>query len=230
MTCTRGDALQVGDSFPPISLEVAIASNAPETLVNLASATGGGGRPETVTDEDPTTIVGPMTDSVVEISKKPNSHYVKAGHLVHYTIAVPAPGPTAVVDAVVCDTAPPYTSFVAAPGARFTRGRACWYIPFLAVGHTDDLHVVVRISPTAPPTGIVNTATVVARNAPPARAPAKLRVLTKPKTGSGRSPDSGGHPRHPRPVRPIGLSPRPAGRGVAARRSYGEHGAPAADR
>jgi fimbrial isopeptide formation D2 family protein/uncharacterized repeat protein (TIGR01451 family) len=185
MTCTRGDALQVGDSFPPISLEVAIASNAPDTLVNLASATGGGGRPETVTDEDAANIIGPITDARLEITKTVNSHFIKAGQLAHYTIAVHHPGPSAVFDAVVCDKIPPYTSFVSAPGATFVHGEACWSIPYLAVGHTEHFFVTVRISASAPPTGLVNTATVAARNAPPARATAKVRVITRHKPRPG---------------------------------------------
>ena len=164
---------------------MAVASNAPDDLVNVAAATGGGGPPEKVVTEDPTHITGPITDTRVEITKTARPVYVLAGNLVHYRIAVHAPGPSPVFDAVVCDRIPPYTTFVAAPGGTYRHGQVCWRIPYLAVGHTERFSVVVRVHATAPPVGIVNTATVTSRNAPPAHASVKVRILTRHKLAGG---------------------------------------------
>ncbi len=135
MTCTRSDVLAAGASFPPIALTVAVASNAPDDLVNVAAATGGGGPPEKVVTEDPTHITGPITDTRIQITKTARPVYVLAGNLVHYRIAIHAPGPSAVFDAVVCDRLPPYTTLVAAPGGTYRHGQVCWRVPYLAVGH-----------------------------------------------------------------------------------------------
>jgi uncharacterized repeat protein (TIGR01451 family)/fimbrial isopeptide formation D2 family protein len=185
MRCTRSDVLAPGASFPPITLEVAIASNAPDDLVNVAAASGGGGPPERVVTEDPTHITGPITDARVTITKSASPVYVRAGHLVRYRIAIHAPGPSAVFDAIVCDRIPAYTTYVAAPGGTYRHGTVCWSVPYLAVGQTDHFSVIVRVHASAPPIGIVNTATVTARNAPPAHASAKVRVLTRPRSGGG---------------------------------------------
>jgi uncharacterized repeat protein (TIGR01451 family) len=185
MTCRRGDVLHAGASFPPITLDVAVASNAPDDLVNVAAASGGGGPPERVVTEDPTHITGPITDARVDISKSARPTYVYAGHLVRYRIAIFAPGPNAVFDAVVCDHIPAYTTFVAAPGGTYRHGTVCWTVPYLAVGDRAHFSLIVRVHANAPPVGILNTATVTSRNAPRARASAKVRVLTRPTFGGG---------------------------------------------
>ncbi len=57
VTCTRSDALAVNSSYPPISLSVAVASNAAASITNTATIAGGG-QTNTSNDtaSDPTTI------------------------------------------------------------------------------------------------------------------------------------------------------------------------------
>jgi large repetitive protein len=54
-TCTRSDALPEGGSYDPITVTVSVASNAPASLTNAASVSGGG-TASTVTATDQTTI------------------------------------------------------------------------------------------------------------------------------------------------------------------------------
>jgi len=42
LTCTRSDVLAAGASYPPITVTVSVASNAPSTLTNSATVSGGG--------------------------------------------------------------------------------------------------------------------------------------------------------------------------------------------
>ena len=42
LTCTRSDALAAGAGYPPITLTVSVASNAPATVTNMAGLSGGG--------------------------------------------------------------------------------------------------------------------------------------------------------------------------------------------
>jgi hypothetical protein len=60
MTCTRSDALADATSYPPITLTVNVAGNAPASLTNTATVAGGG-EPDTNVGnnsaDDPTTIV-----------------------------------------------------------------------------------------------------------------------------------------------------------------------------
>ena len=57
LTCTRGDVLAVGASYPPITLTVSVDLAALNSLVNNASVSGGGdGDPSNNTDDDVTPI------------------------------------------------------------------------------------------------------------------------------------------------------------------------------
>ncbi len=58
LTCTRSDALAAGAIYPPITVKVDVATNAPASITNFA-AVAGGGESNTVnnTASDPTTIV-----------------------------------------------------------------------------------------------------------------------------------------------------------------------------
>ena len=56
-TCTRSDALNAGASYPPITLTVAVAVNAPASVTNTAQVAGGGDvDPGDNTASDPTLI------------------------------------------------------------------------------------------------------------------------------------------------------------------------------
>ncbi|MFF3460662.1 hypothetical protein ACFYXH_41640, partial [Streptomyces sp. NPDC002730] len=55
LTCTRSDALAAGSTYPPITVTVDVATDAPAQVINTATVTGGGD-PTTHTDTDPTTI------------------------------------------------------------------------------------------------------------------------------------------------------------------------------
>ncbi len=56
-TCTRGDVLNGGASYSPITVNVSVATNAPPSVTNDVSVSGGGSAPATASD--PTTINGP---------------------------------------------------------------------------------------------------------------------------------------------------------------------------
>lgn len=57
LTCTRSDVLAIGASYPAITLYVNVASNAPASVTNSATVSGGGEtNTSNNTDTDPTTI------------------------------------------------------------------------------------------------------------------------------------------------------------------------------
>lgn len=63
-TCTRGDSLAAGASYPPITVTVSVADNASSPQVNMASVAGGGSGPATATD--PTVIAPVYTEVTVD--------------------------------------------------------------------------------------------------------------------------------------------------------------------
>jgi uncharacterized repeat protein (TIGR01451 family) len=66
LTCTRSDVLNGGSSYPPITLTVNVATNAPASVTNTATVAGGGeSNTSNDTANDPTTILQlPTADSV----------------------------------------------------------------------------------------------------------------------------------------------------------------------
>ena len=57
LTCTRSDALPGGASYPPITVTVAAATNAPASVTNVATISGGGdANAANNTASDPTTV------------------------------------------------------------------------------------------------------------------------------------------------------------------------------
>jgi uncharacterized repeat protein (TIGR01451 family) len=66
LTCTRSDALSAGASYAPITISVSVATNAPASVTNTASVSGGGdGNTANNTAADPTTIIPTSTGSGV---------------------------------------------------------------------------------------------------------------------------------------------------------------------
>ena len=61
LSCTRSDALAGGSSYPPVSVTVDVAADAPDQVTNVASVSGGGEGPATGNNSanDPTTIARP---------------------------------------------------------------------------------------------------------------------------------------------------------------------------
>jgi uncharacterized repeat protein (TIGR01451 family) len=86
LTCTRSDSLASNSSYPPITLLVRVASNAPGVVTNVATVSGGG---ETNTSNDtasdPTTIIQLGPDP--KISETHSGNF-DAGHAGTYSIVV----------------------------------------------------------------------------------------------------------------------------------------------
>jgi uncharacterized repeat protein (TIGR01451 family) len=65
VTCTRGNALASGSSYPAITLTVTVASNAPSSVTNTATVSGGGDvNPSNDTANDQTTVAGAIFGDV----------------------------------------------------------------------------------------------------------------------------------------------------------------------
>jgi len=90
LTCTRADALGAGASYPPITLTVKVASNAPANVTNTATVSGGSPfNTATSTAVDPTII---LQSSGVALTQSPNPSMV--GQAVTLLATVSAAGAT----------------------------------------------------------------------------------------------------------------------------------------
>ena len=63
LTCTRSDTLAAGESYPPITVTVDVASDAPASVTNTATVTRAGENTENDGASDPTTIVAPAQET-----------------------------------------------------------------------------------------------------------------------------------------------------------------------
>ena len=111
LTCTRGDALAAGNSYPVITLTVNVASSAPASVTNSASVSGGG---ETNTGNDSvndvTTVnAGPPNIALVKSVDLPGNQ--SPGTDLTYSIAFTNSGGSAAQTLVVTDPIPPNTDF-----------------------------------------------------------------------------------------------------------------------
>ena len=88
LTCTRSDVLAANASYPPITLTVNVANNAPLSLINSATASGGGD-PTPVTDDDPTNVL----PANLAINKSHTGNFTQGQVGASYNIAVSNQGP-----------------------------------------------------------------------------------------------------------------------------------------
>ncbi|MFD9226175.1 hypothetical protein ACFWDI_40750 [Streptomyces sp. NPDC060064] len=99
MTCTRTDALQAGQSYPPIELSVTVASSATGPFANVATVSGGG----STSHQDIDTVV--LVPSL-QVEKTHKGKFSRGGHG-RYTISVANRGQAATRGQVtVTDTLP----------------------------------------------------------------------------------------------------------------------------
>ncbi|HEY7619781.1 MAG TPA: hypothetical protein VH834_08415 [Solirubrobacteraceae bacterium] len=103
LTCTRDDSLGVGDSWPPISVPVSIAANAPAgQLFNTAVVSGGG---------DGNELNNTDTDSVeaqidLAVDKSADKDTIHAGEKATFTIKVTNLGRAQATEVTLADSLP----------------------------------------------------------------------------------------------------------------------------
>jgi uncharacterized repeat protein (TIGR01451 family) len=84
ITAVRSDALAAGSSYPALTITVSVASNAPASVTNTASVSGGGS-PSPVNANDPTTIV---SISDLTIAKSHTGTFKAGDSADKYTVTV----------------------------------------------------------------------------------------------------------------------------------------------
>ncbi len=100
-TCTRSDPLAPGASYPPITLTVNVASNAPTSVTNVATVGGGGDLNAANNTATVVTPIAPAPD--LTITKSHTGNFTQ-GQTATYTItvtnngAVPTSGTVVVTD------------------------------------------------------------------------------------------------------------------------------------
>jgi uncharacterized repeat protein (TIGR01451 family) len=165
VTCTRSDALAAGTSYPAITLNAVVASNAPASLTNTATISGGG-QTNTTNDSasDPTTITA-VSD--LTIAKTHTGNFTR-GSTGSYSIVVTNSGTVATNGTVtVNDTLPAGLTLNGTPSgtgwsctATSTTAFSCTRLDVLNPGSSyPAITASVNVAQTAANT-VTNTATV----------------------------------------------------------------------
>jgi len=107
-SCNRSDVLATNLSYPPITLTVNVANNAPATVTNTATVSGGGDANQTNNTATDLTTVAQAAD--LTITKTHQGHFDRGQNGATYTITVNniGPGPT-IGTVTVVDTLPNVT-------------------------------------------------------------------------------------------------------------------------
>jgi uncharacterized repeat protein (TIGR01451 family)/CSLREA domain-containing protein len=161
-TCVRSDVLAAGSSYPTVTLTVAVASNAPASVTNLASVSGGG-ELNTGNDAatDPTNITQ-VADLTVTKSHAGSFRQGDTGRTYTLSVGNSGPGPTAGTVTLV-DTLPVGLTATGMSGTGWTcvlGTLTCTRVDALAPGGSyPDVTVTVDVDVDAPAT-VTNAATV----------------------------------------------------------------------
>jgi uncharacterized repeat protein (TIGR01451 family) len=166
--CSRSDALAAGASYPPITLTVDVASNAPASVTNVATVAGGGEVDTTNNSAtDVVTIAAGTADlAITKTSVQPSA---VPGATIGYTTTVTNLGQATATSVVVSDPTPTGLTFGSNAGDCLT--------PFpcalgdLAPGATRTITSTFSVPPDFPTSSpLANTASVTSATPDPATA------------------------------------------------------------
>jgi uncharacterized repeat protein (TIGR01451 family) len=163
VTCTRSTVLNAGASYPAISIPVTVEQNAPSSLTNTASVSGGG-QVNTANDtaSDPTTVV---SSSDLSLTKVVNNSGSGIGTEATFTITLTNSGPSNATGVAVRDQLPAGLTYVSSTPSvgTYDSGTGIWSIGNLASGTSVTLTLVARIDALG---SLNNTAQVSASDQP----------------------------------------------------------------
>jgi uncharacterized repeat protein (TIGR01451 family) len=114
LTCTRGDSIGPNLRYPVVTMTVNVAANAPASVTNTVTVSGGG---EIITSDDTSTLTSPVLPPIA-ITAFTNTATVKAGGQASFLLGVNAQLPGAIT--IACSSGvPPGATCIISP-ASFT--------------------------------------------------------------------------------------------------------------
>ena len=162
LTCTRADALAPASAYPPITLTVNVASNAPASVVNNVSVSVGGDQNgANNASADPTTIVA-VADLTIAKTHAGSFTQGQTGALYTITVSNAGPGPTLGTVSVI-DTLPASLTATGISGTGWSCTLAtltCTRTDVLPISSSyPTITVTVNVASNAP-ASVINSAAV----------------------------------------------------------------------
>ncbi len=162
LTCTRSNTLSVGNDYPTITLTVDVAADAPASVVQRATVTGGGD-PDPTPVDDPTTIIPSDLTADLALTKSAPAT-AKVGDQFAYTMVVENKGPATATDVEIADPLPTGLTFVSSADCNAVM--VC-NLGSIASGDSRTVEVTVEATDVTAGTTVVNTAVVNAEEFDP---------------------------------------------------------------
>ena len=200
-TVTCGTALLAASASITITVQVRVTGGAGGSVTNVGAVSAATADPTAANNSSSTSLaIGSPPPPKPTPKPKPrpgarsprlslSKHWlmaqVRAGETARVQITVANTGKVVAENVEVCDLGSKQLSFVAAPGAFYRRGSACWRVGRLAPGERRTFTVVARVDRTVKGKMVVNVATATASNVG-AVAPARASIRVKPARGKGR--------------------------------------------
>jgi uncharacterized repeat protein (TIGR01451 family) len=166
LTCALGD-LAKGQSVS-ITLVAGIPADAAKgKKTNVATVTST--TPDTNlannSDNATVTITAPPP-SQLKVRKSASKSSVEPGGTIVFSLRLTVPSSVDAKQVDVCDTLPVDLVFVSAPGATFSKGRACWHLDIARAHSSTKFTITARVDIGAAPGIIMNVAVGKGGNAP----------------------------------------------------------------
>jgi uncharacterized repeat protein (TIGR01451 family) len=172
LTCTRSDVLANGSAYPVITLTVNVANNAPASVTNTATVSGGGELNTTNDTANDVTTVNSASTGMADLAMTKNASPspITAGTNLTYSLSVTNNGPSDATTVTITDTLPDLVTFVpglSSSSCQLTAGNiVTCKIGVLAAGQTA-IAIVVVVPSVGAHGRITNTATVSADQTDP---------------------------------------------------------------
>jgi uncharacterized repeat protein (TIGR01451 family) len=156
VTCTRTNALAVGQSYPVINVTVTVSQTAANNVTNSVTVAGGGdNNAANNTATDPTNII---SRADLSLTKTADNAAPLINQNVTFTLNVSNAGPTNTSGVIVRDLLPAGFSFVSAtPAAAYDSATGLWTVGTINSGSSATLQIVARVTASG---ALTNTAEV----------------------------------------------------------------------
>ena len=178
VTCSLGD-LAKGQSVTITLVSGVPPALAKKTRTNEATVTSTTPDSNPANNKDTATVTvtaAPPSKLLVRKTAKPRA--VVPGDRVVFTIVLKVPSKVDAKQVDVCDTLPAALVFESAPGATFSKGRACWHLDVAKAGSTTTFRITAKVDADARSGVVKNVVVATAGNA--GRVSARAPVTVTP--------------------------------------------------
>ena len=106
VNCGRSDALAPGASYGPVTIAVSVAANAPASVTNTATISGGGDVNATNNTATDVATILPLSQVDLAVTKTDGRMTYTPGAAISYTITVTNAGPSSAAGVSIADNVP----------------------------------------------------------------------------------------------------------------------------